>query len=87
MYNEKILFAANPINRYCLGSLSEPPLIKNSDGSIDMYIQRDLPYSAKMPNWLPAPSIGSFQLTLRLYWPQEPVVNKSWVPLAVNLVE
>ena len=55
MYNEKILFAANPINRYCLGSLSDPPLIKNPDGSIDIYIQRDSPDSAKMPNWLPSP--------------------------------
>ncbi|MCJ7515273.1 MAG: DUF1254 domain-containing protein [Dehalococcoidia bacterium] len=87
LYNEKILFAANPINRYCLGSLSDPPLIKNSDGSIDIYIQRDSPDSAKMPNWLPAPASGGFSLTLRLYWPQEAVVNKSWVPPAVCLVE
>jgi len=87
MYNEKILFAANPINRYCLGSLSEPPLIKNPDGSIDIYIQRDSPDSAKMPNWLPAPASGSFQLTLRLYWPQQPVMDRSWIPPAVQLVK
>jgi len=87
MYNEKILFAANPINRYCLGSLSDPPLIKNPDGSIDIYIQRDSPDSAKMPNWLPAPASGGFSLTLRLYWPQKSVVDKSWVPPAVQLVE
>jgi len=87
MYNEKILFAANPINRYCLGSLSDPTLIKNPDGSIDIYIQRDLPESAKIPNWLPAPASGSFSLTLRLYWPQKLVVDKSWIPPAVQLVE
>jgi hypothetical protein len=87
MYNDKILFAANPINRYNLGSLSDPPLIKNTDGSIDIYIQRDSPDSAKMPNWLPAPASGGFSLTLRLYWPQEPVVDKTWVPPAVQLVE
>ncbi|MEI6186739.1 MAG: DUF1254 domain-containing protein, partial [Dehalococcoidia bacterium] len=83
MYNEKILFAANPINRYCLGSLNDPPLTKNPDGSIDLYIQRDSPDSAKIPNWLPAPASGGFSLTLRLYWPQKPVVDKSWVPPAV----
>ena len=87
IYNEKILFAANPIDRYCLGSLSDPPLTKNPDGSIDLYIQRDSPDSAKIPNWLPAPASGGFSLTLRLYWPQKQVVDKSWIPPAVRLVE
>ena len=87
MYNEKILFAANPINRYCLGSLSDPPLIKNPDGSIDIYIQRDSPDAARMPNWLPAPASGGFSLTLRLYWPQEPVMDRSWIPPAVQQVK
>jgi hypothetical protein len=48
MYNDKILFAANPVNRYNLGSLSDPPLATNPDGSIDIYIQRDPPESARM---------------------------------------
>jgi hypothetical protein len=87
IYNEKILFAANPINRYCLGSLSDPPLTKNPDGSIDLYVQRDSPDSAKIPNWLPAPASGGFSLTLRLYWPQKQVVDKSWIPPAVRLIE
>lgn len=87
LYNEKILFVANPINRYCLGSLSDPPLTKNPDGSIDIYIQRDSPDSAMIPNWLPAPASGAFSLTLRLYWPQKQVVDKSWIPPAVRLVE
>jgi len=87
MYNEKILFAANPINRYCLGSLSDPPLLKNPDGSIDIYIQRDAPDAAKMPNWLPTPDSGGFSLTLRLYWPQKPVMDRSWIPPAVQLVK
>jgi len=87
MYNDKILFADNPINRYKLGSLSDPPLITNPDGSIDIYIQRDSPDSAKKPNWLPAPASGNFSLTLRLYWPKETVVDKSWVPPAIQMVE
>lgn len=87
MYNEKILFADNPINRYCVGSLSDPPLVKNLDGSIDIYIQRDPPDTAKMPNWLPTPASGSFSLTIRLYWPQKAVLDKSWIPPAVQLVK
>jgi hypothetical protein len=87
LYNEKILFAANPINRYCLGSLSDPPLIVNSDGSIDIYIQRDSPESARVPNWLPAPANGGFSLTIRLYWPKQPVLDKTWIPPAVQPAE
>ena len=87
MYNDKILFAANPINRYNLGSMSDPPLITNPDGSIDIYIQRDSPDPTGTPNWLPAPASGNFSLTLRLYWPKESVVDKSWVPPAIQLVE
>jgi hypothetical protein len=87
MYNDKALFAANPINRYTLGSLSDPPLITNPDGSIDIYIQRDSPDSAKTPNWLPAPASGNFSLTLRLYYPKEIVINKKWVAPAIQMVE
>jgi hypothetical protein len=87
MYNDKILFVANPINRYSLGSLSDPPLIKNPDGSIDIYIQRDAPDSSVMNNWLPSPAGGGFQMTLRLYWPQEQVVDKSWIPPAVQMAK
>jgi len=87
MYNDKILFAANPINRYNLGSLSDPPLLKNPDGSIDLYIQRNSPESTLEPNWLPAPAGGSFSLTIRLYWPKEAVLNKSWALPAVQPAE
>jgi hypothetical protein len=87
MYNDKILFVDNPINRYSLGSLSDPPLAQNPDGSIDIYIQRDSPDSAKMPNWLPAPTSGDFSLTLRLYWPQQSVLDGTWIPPAVPPVD
>jgi hypothetical protein len=87
IYNDKILFAANQINRYNLGSLSDPPLTKNTDGSIDIYIQRDSPDSAKMPNWLPAPASSGFSLMLRLYYPQQQVLDKSWAPPAVQSVK
>jgi len=86
MYNDKILFAENPINRYNLGSMSDPPLRINPDGSLDIHIQRDTP-DPITPNWLPAPANGNFSLTLRLYWPKESVVDKSWVPPAIQMVE
>jgi len=36
---------------------------------------------------LPAPASGGFSLTLRLYWPQESVLDKSWAAPEVQLVE
>jgi len=87
MYNDKIMFVANPINRYSLGSLSDPPLVKNPDGSLDIYIQRDAPDAAVMNNWLPAPAGGGFQMTMRLYWPQQKVVDQQWAPPAVQPVK
>jgi len=83
MYNDHIQFVDNPIDRYMVGSLSAPSLTKNPDGSIDIYIQRDQPTTDKMPNWLPAPASGNFSMTLRLYWPQDSVVDRSWIPPAV----
>ncbi len=87
MYNDKIMFVDNPINRYSLGSLSDPPLVQNPDGSLDIYIQRDAPDEAKTPNWLPAPASGVFSLTLRLYWPKQPVLDRTWIPPAVQPAE
>jgi len=87
MYNDQSLFAANPINRYKLGSLSDPPLITNSDGSIDLYIQGSSPDSSVSSNWLPTPASGDFSMTLRLYWPQGQVLDESWVPPAVQKVD
>jgi hypothetical protein len=87
LYNSQIMFVDNPINRYMVGSLSDPPLITNPDGSIDIYIQRDQPSADKLPNWLPAPASGNFSLTLRLYWPQQTVIDKAWIPPTVQLVK
>jgi hypothetical protein len=85
LYDSKIAFAANPINRYKVGSLSEPALNANTDGGYDLYIQRNSPGADKEANWLPAPESGRFSLALRLYWPTDEVLNKSWVPPAVQM--
>ena len=87
MYNEQQAMAPNSINRYKVGSLSEPALKFNGDGSLDIYIQRDAPDTDKFNNWLPTPATGSFSLSFRLYWPKESVLNKSWLPPAMQLVQ
>ena len=84
MYNNQQFFVANPINRYAI-SPHLGPMKYNADGSLDIYIQNVSPGSAKESNWLPAPS-GGFNLILRVSWPQESVLNGSWLPPAVQQV-
>ncbi|WP_245296866.1 DUF1254 domain-containing protein [Rhodomicrobium sp. R_RK_3] len=84
MYNDKQLFAANPLNRYTLGDRDR--LTFNPDGSLDIYVQRDNPGPEKEANWLPAPASGDFTMNLRLYWPKPAALDGSWTPPAVRPV-
>ncbi len=84
MYDSQSFFVDNPINRYALSSWM--PLKRNPDGSIDLYIQHDPPAKDKAVNWLPA-SQGSFNMTLRMYWPKgesPSIIDGSWRPPAVT---
>ena len=85
MYNEKQLFAANPIDRYAIGDRDK--LSFNPDGSLDLYIQRESPGQDKEANWLPAPASGPFTMNMRLYWPKPEILDGSWVPPGVKLVQ
>jgi hypothetical protein len=81
MYDQDGFFIDNPINLYAIGDRNN--LKKNSDGSVDIYIQNVSPGKDMESNWLPAPS-GSFNLCLRMYWPKEEMLNGSWTPPGVK---
>jgi hypothetical protein len=85
LYDERQLFAANPLNRYAIGD--RDPLTFNADGSLDLYIQRDSPGKDKASNWLPAPAQGAFTMNLRLYWPKAAVLDGTWAPVPVQRVK
>ncbi len=74
-YNEKQNFIQNPINRYAIGDRDE--LKFDPDGSLTLYFQKDSPGTDKESNWLPVPE-GAFNLFMRLYWPEQAVVDGSW---------
>src|ERR1700748_514924 len=76
MYDEKEFFIENDFKRYSIGSTTGG-LKTASDGSITIYIQKDNPGSDKQSNWLPAPA-GSFNLTMRLYGAQTPILDGSY---------
>jgi hypothetical protein len=68
---------ANLLNRYLINSPMLPNLKKDSDGGLTLYIQSTSPGKSRESNWLPAPA-GPFMLMMRIYWPEEQVLNGSW---------
>lgn len=66
-------FVDNPLNRYALGS--RDPLVRNHDGSVDIYVQPTAPGGARDRNWLPSPAKGAFKLTMRIYMPTPRLVD------------
>ncbi len=87
MYDEKMFFVDNPLNRYTLSERNK--FVTNKDGSVDLYLQHENPGKDKEANWLPAPE-GRFIPMLRLYWPKEhkpSILNGTWKPPAIKKAE
>jgi hypothetical protein len=82
LYDSDSFFADNPLHRFAISSWM--PLKVGSDGSVDVYVQHESPGKDDEANWLPAPE-GSFNLTMRMYWPSESppsILDGSWAPPA-----
>jgi hypothetical protein len=78
-----MLFVENDFGRYSIGSTTDG-LKKNTDGSLTILIQKDRP--ADTANWLPAPA-GDFNLTMRFYGPETPVLDGTYRLPAVERVQ
>ncbi|MES1180384.1 MAG: DUF1214 domain-containing protein, partial [Verrucomicrobiota bacterium] len=85
MYDDKEFFIENDFKRYSIGSTTDG-LKKDDDGSITIYIQHDNPGPDEQSNWLPAPA-GGFNLTMRMYGPQSPILDGAYHLPAVKRVE
>jgi hypothetical protein len=85
LYDPEGFYIANPINRFSLSAWM--PLTYNADGSLDIWIQSEPPEDARMPNWLPSPASGTFNLVVRDYWPTEAVLDGSYALPPVRLQE
>lgn len=72
----RFFLADNPIHRYAIGDRT-PGLVKNSDGSLDILIQRDAPTGPLSANWLPSPP-GPMRLSLRAYLPGKALRDRTW---------
>lgn len=66
-------------------SSTDEGLVKNDDGSVDIYIGPQAPKGFE-PNWIETnPGEGWFTL-FRLYGPLEPILRKEWVPNDIERV-
>jgi len=82
MYDDSMLFTANDINRFSIGSTTDG-LVANEDGSLTIYLQHTAPSDDHLSNWLPAP-VGPFNLTMRYYTPLASVLDKTYELPAVR---
>jgi hypothetical protein len=75
---------ANPIDRYSIGDRTQG-LQTGPDGSVTIYLQADSPGPDREANWLPTPA-GAFRPIMRMYQPQQPVLDGTYVLPAVQKV-
>lgn len=76
---------ANPINRYAIGDRT-PSLVKNADGSIDIFVQEQPLSKEQKGNWLPSGEPGQFWMILRMYGPKESVLAGNYIPPEITRV-
>ncbi|MCJ7797643.1 MAG: DUF1214 domain-containing protein, partial [Thermoleophilia bacterium] len=76
MYDPQGYYVPNAIDRYNLAMWM--PLRYNADGSLDLYLQPFSPGADKEVNWLPSPASGPFNITVRIYWPTQAVLDGSY---------
>ena len=85
VYDAHHFFVPNDLRRYSLGTKNKD-LETNADGSLTIYVQADPPPDAQRSNWLPAPKDADFSLFIRAYWPKVGVIDGSWTPPPVHVV-
>jgi hypothetical protein len=67
-----------------LGSPQEPE--KNADGSTDLYFGPKAP-DGKARNWLPTTPGKGYMVILRLYFPTEAAIDKTWIPSDLEIAK
>jgi hypothetical protein len=81
-YGPDMFFVPNATGRYSISG-DTPGLVRNPDGSLDVYLQHDPP-AGHEANWLPVPS-GPFNLVMRLYLPRRSVLDGTYPYPAVTV--
>lgn len=82
LYGEDRFLAANPLGRHALGSRSG--MVRDADGGLTIHVGHEQ-LAAPTSNWLPAPN-APFYMVLRLYHPQERLLEGRYPPPQVERV-
>jgi hypothetical protein len=85
LYNKEHFFHPNDLRRYSLGT-KNATLQRNGDGSLTLYAGATSPGDDKESNWLPAPD-GTFSLYIRAYWGKEAILDGTWQPPEIEVVQ
>jgi hypothetical protein len=86
LYNKEHFFHPNDLERYSLGT-KNTTLQRNADGSLTLYAGANSPGADKESNWLPAPDEDTFSLYIRAYWGKEAILDGTWQPPAIEVVQ
>jgi hypothetical protein len=79
---EAIELVDNPADKYAVASYT-PPQPNPKDGSVSIYMARQLPAGVPIANWLPIPP-GAFNIMLRVYGPEGTVKDNTYVPPGIQ---
>jgi hypothetical protein len=85
VYRMDNYFHDNRLDRYSVGDRSSF-LKREADGSFSVYLQNKPPDSDKESNRLPIPK-DNFNMVLRTYGPKQELIEKKWVPPAIEKVK
>ena len=84
VYNPENFFYPNALKRFALGTKNKS-LKYNDDGSLTIYLGNQSPGKEKESNWLPAPA-GNFSIWIRAYWPDQAILDGTWKPPVIKVV-
>ena len=82
---EAIELVPNSADKYLVASYTPGLETNKDDGSISIYMARQLPPGVNPANWLPIPP-GPFNIMLRVYGPEGSVKNNTYVPPGIAKV-
>ena len=79
------LLVEHPSARYAVRD-RDPGQQRGADGSLTLILQHESPGPAREANWLPVPR-QPFQVVARLYWPKQDLLDKTYLPPGIRVID